>query len=160
MSGITLVWRQIRAISERWAGPVAGATPIAALIGPPGSPGAPGAIGPAGANGPAGPAGPQGPAGAPGSVAGFTIIEVDLGTPAQRSGRFTIPVSGQTPGKPVSIWQAPGPYTGKGFASADEAEMDALTISANVTSATQITAFWRSRTRVRGNFKFTYHIGG
>ena len=42
MSGITLVWRQVRLIREQWAGPVAGATPLAALIGPPGSPGPPG----------------------------------------------------------------------------------------------------------------------
>jgi hypothetical protein len=157
MSGIVLVWRQVRAISERWAGPIAKATPLAALIGPPGSPGAPGVTGPAGA---AGPTGPQGPAGPPGSGAPITAVEIDLGTPARRSGRFIMTVTGQTFGKPVAIWQAPGPYTGKGFASADEAEMDALTVSASVTSATTITAFWRSRHRVRGNFKFAYQIGG
>ena len=214
MSALTLVWRQVRLISEQWAGPVSGATPLAALIGPPG---APGTIGPAGATGPAGSAGPQGVAGPTGAIGStgatgltgaigpvgiagpqgpagltgaagpagatgptgaigatgasgaqgpagaasiFTLVEVDLGTPARRSGRFSIAVSGQIVGKPVSIAQAPGPYTGKGFAGADEAEMDVVDVSASVTSATQITAFWRSRTRVRGNVKFLYQIGG
>jgi hypothetical protein len=69
-------------------------------------------------------------------------------------------VAGQTPGKPVAVWQAPGPYTGKGFAGADEAEMDAIEVSASVTSPTTITAFWRARNRVRGNVKFNYQIGG
>lgn len=217
MSALTLVWRQVRLISEQWAGPVSGVTPLAALIGPPG---APGTIGPAGATGPAGSAGPQGVAGPTGAIGStgatgltgaigpvgiagpqgtvgltgaagpagatgptgaigatgatgasgaqgpagaaaiFTLVEVDLGTPARRSGRFSIAVSGQIVGKPVSIAQAPGPYTGKGFAGADEAEMDVVDVSASVTSATQITAFWRSRTRVRGNVKFLYQIGG
>ena len=104
-----------------------------------------------GATGSAGPVGP---------AAALTLVEVDLGTPARRSGRFTISVSGQTVGKPVNITQAPGPYTGKGFAAADEAEMDVIDVSASMTSSTQITAFWRSRTRVRGNVKFAYSIGG
>lgn len=208
MSVLTLVWRQVRLISEQWAGPVSGATPLAALIGPPGAPGpegpagatgpaggaglqgatgatgSQGPIGPAGAVGPQGPVGPQGstgvagatgptgPAGATGStgpvgptgpagpVAPIVTIEVDLGTPVRRSGKFSIAVTGQTVGAPVAIWQAHGPYTGKGFASADEAEMDAVEVSARVTSATQITAFWRCRHRVRGNFKFHYQIGG
>lgn len=183
MSGITLVWRQIRLIGERWVGPIASATPLAALIGPPGSPGAagsPGTTGPAGSTGPPGPtggagpagstgpagvsgpaggAGPAGPQGPAGSVAPVISIEVDLGTPARRSGKFTTPVTGQTAGKPVLIWQAPGPYTGKGFAGADEAEMDAIEASASVTNATTITVFWRCRTRVRGNIKFNYQIG-
>ena len=104
-----------------------------------------------GATGSAGPVGP---------VAALTLVEVDLGTPARRSGKFSIAVSGQTIGKPVTIAQAPGPYTGKGFAGADEAEMDVIDVSASVTAATSITAFWRSRTRVRGNVKFIYSIGG
>jgi hypothetical protein len=88
-----------------------------------------------------------------------TAIEVDLGTPARRSGKFIIAVTGQIQGRPVIIWQAPGPYAGKGFAGADEAEMDAIEISASTSSATTITAFWRCRTRVRGNIKFNYQIG-
>lgn len=217
MSGITLVWRQVRLIRERWAGPVASVTPLAALIGPPGSPGAigpAGATGPAGAQGVAGPVGAAGPAGASGATGSIgpagstgatgsagptgatgatgatgpsgatgatgsagaagavgppgatgpaaTLIpfEIDLGTPARRSGKFTITVTGQTPGKPVAVSQAPGPYSGKGFIAADEAEMDVIDVSASVTSATTITAFWRSRTRVRGNVKFIYQIGG
>jgi Collagen triple helix repeat (20 copies) len=180
MSGITLGWRQIRLIGERWAGPIAAATPIAALIGPPGTIGPAGATGPAGSTGPPGPngptgatgslgpigpagpmgaAGPTGAQGPVGSVAPVTTIEVDLGTPAKRSGKFIIAVSGQMAGKPVLIWQALGPYAGKGFIGADEAEMDAIEASASVTSTTTITAFWRCRTRVRGNIKFHYQIG-
>jgi hypothetical protein len=156
MSGITLGWRQIRLVNERWAGPIASATPIAALIGPPGTPGA---TGQTGAVGPAGSTGPPGPTGPSGGASPAVTVEINLGTPAKRSGKFIIAVSGQTAGKPVLIWQAPGPYTGKGFAGADEAEMDVIEASASVTSATTITAFWRCRTRVRGNIKFHYQIG-
>ena len=238
MSGLTLCWRQVQVIEHRWAGPKAGATPIAAIIGPPGPQGpqgpqgapgnsnatgpagpqgpagpsgSPGAPGPSGAQGPAGatgstgnagatgpqgspgvdglrglqgapgaagppgaagmqgvaglagPTGLQGPIGLPGSAGGIApviLVEVDLGTPARRSGQFAIAVSGQTTGTSVNIWQAAGPYTGKGFASADEAELDTLDVVARVTGPTAITAYWKCRHRVRGNVKFNYQIGG
>ncbi len=150
MSGLTLQWRPVRAISERWSGPVAGVRPLAAVIGPMGVAGPPGPIGPAG------PAGPQGPSG--GAQIAVTI-EADLGPLAKRSGRFTIAVSGQVPGKPVQIWQAPGPYSGKGFARADEAEMDSVHATASLVSPSLIEVFWRCRHRVRGAIKFTYQIG-
>jgi hypothetical protein len=83
--------------------------------------------------------------------------EVNLGN-AKTGGKFTIAGSGMTIGKPVIIQQAVGPYTGKGTL-ADEAEMDQVAVTASVTSATVITAYWSSARRVRGNFKFNYAIG-
>jgi Collagen triple helix repeat (20 copies) len=183
MSGLTLTWRQVRLISEQWRGPVSSLTPLAAVIGPPGTigpsgpagpAGSPGNAGPAGAAGPAGPqgpagatggtgpagsAGPQGPAGSAGPASSFTTVEIDLGSLARRTGSFAIAVTGQTTGKPVSIWQAPGPYSGKGFSGPDEAQMDQIDAAASVTSPTVITAFWKCRHRVRGNIKFNYQIG-
>ena len=89
----------------------------------------------------------------------FVEVEKDLGSAALNSGRFTITgLSGLTIGKPVIISQAVGPYTGKGTL-ADEAEMDGVTVSASVTSATTITAYWNSARRVKGNFKFNYFVG-
>ena len=96
--------------------------------------------------------------GAGGSLS-LTEVEVDLGTAARPSGRFTISGTGMTIGKHVLIQQANGPYTGKGTLS-DEAEMDALVVSAKVTSATVIECFWKCLTgRARGNFKFAYAVG-
>lgn len=162
--------------------------PIAAVIGPPGPAGAAGAAGPAGGAGPpgaagvagpagpsgptgsTGPAGPSGPVGATGAIgpagpagaggSATTTVEIDLSNVGRRSGRFVIAgLSGLTTGAAVSMLQAPGPYSGKG-ARADEAEMDVVAVAASVTSASEITGFWRSATRVRRNFKFTYQIGG
>lgn len=89
----------------------------------------------------------------------FAAVEVDLGTPAKRSGSFTIAGTGMTPGKPVKIWLAVGPYTGKGFTSADEVQLYEIEATGVVTSSTVITIYWRSRHRVRGNVKFNYLIG-
>lgn len=87
----------------------------------------------------------------------FTEVEKNLGA-AKTGGKFTIAGTGMTTGKPVLINQAVGPYTGKGT-RADEAEMDQVSVSASVTSATVITAYWSSPRRVRGNFKFNYAVG-
>lgn len=158
------------------------ALPLAAVVGPPGVAGPQGAAGPQGTGGPAGsqgasgpqgatgpqgiagPAGPQGitgPQGPVGSGGGgaLTVVEIDLGASGRRSGKFVIGgLSGLTVGKPVAMLQAPGPYAGKGTLS-DEAEMDVVEAAASVTSASAITGFWRSRTRVRGAVKFNYQIG-
>jgi hypothetical protein len=90
---------------------------------------------------------------------GLMTVEVDLGSSPRRNGRFTITgLSGLTTGKPVSIQQAVGPYTGKGT-RADEAEMDQVQATASVTAADAITAYWSSANRVRGNIKFNIFIG-
>lgn len=141
----------------------AGPAGVQGPIGPTGAQGPQGSVGPAGpagATGPMGATGPQGPAGPSDPAASLTIAEVDLGPVGRRSGKFVIgSLTGLTVGRAVAIWQALGPYTGKGTL-ADEAEMDAVEVAASCTSATQITAFWRSRTRVRGNHRFSYQIGG
>lgn len=87
----------------------------------------------------------------------LTTVEVSLGTNAKMGGKFTISGSGMTVGKAVLISQAVGPYTGKGT-RADEAEMDQVSVTAKVTDATTITAYWTSARRVRGNFKFNYQV--
>jgi hypothetical protein len=92
------------------------------------------------------------------SFSPFITVEVDLGSTAKKSGRFTIAVTGKTAGKPVQIFQAVGPYTGKG-SRADEAEMDTVTATAYVKDANTIEVFWTSATRVKGNRKFSYLIG-
>lgn len=72
-------------------------------------------------------------------------------------GHFTIAGSGLTVDRPVLINQAVGPYTGKGTL-ADEAEMDQVNVTASVTDAATITAYWSSARRVKGNFKFNYQV--
>lgn len=96
---------------------------------------------------------------APSSSGGstFTTTEVNLGSVPRRGGHFTITASGLTTGKAVNIFQAVGPYTGKGT-RADEAEMDTVVVSASVTSSTVITCYWTSATRVMGNRKFSYIV--
>lgn len=90
----------------------------------------------------------------------FTEIEKNLGSVPRLAGKFTITgFSGLTIGKPVNIFQAAAPYTGKGTL-ADEAEMDGITVKAVVTAADTITAYWNAMTRVKGNIKFNYLVGG
>lgn len=99
----------------------------------------------------------EAPASSGGSALTLTTVEADLGSNAKTGGRFTIAGAGLTPGKPVLIAQAVGPYTGKGT-RADEAEMDQVNVAASVTDASTITAYWSSARRVKGNFKFNYQV--
>lgn len=85
-------------------------------------------------------------------------IAVDLGVPARRSGSFSIIGTGLPVGAAVLIAKAAGPFQGKGT-RADEAEMDLITASARVISATEIRVFWQSRGPVRGFVNFIYQIG-
>lgn len=87
----------------------------------------------------------------------LTTVEVDLGSTAKTSGRFTIAGVGLSTGKPVLINQASGPYTNKGTRT-DEAEMDQVHVVGKVISSTEIECFWNSHYRVRGNFKFDYAV--
>lgn len=95
-----------------------------------------------------------------GSGGSFTLttVEVNIGSNPRRSGAFGITGTGLTPGKPVFIQQAVGPYTGKGTLE-DEAEMDQVNVTALVEDATNIIAYWTSTYDVRGNLKFNYIIG-
>lgn len=89
----------------------------------------------------------------------LTEIEVDLGSPAMRSGSFQITgLSGLSAGRPVLITQSNGPYTGKGNL-ADEAEMDQVSVTGKTTSTTAIQCYWTSSAPVLGNFKFAYVVG-
>lgn len=87
----------------------------------------------------------------------LTTVEVNLGSVARRSGKFNITGSGMTAGKPVSIQQANGPYTGKGTRE-DECEMDMLLVAGKVLDATTIQCFYNSRFQIKGNYKFNYAI--
>ena len=100
-----------------------------------GSPGTPGTAGPAGVGIPGqdgedgdfyflpGPPGPKGDTGAPGGGGGSaTTVEKDLGSVAVTQGKFTITDAAIGASSKVLVWQAPGPYTGKGT-RADEAEL-------------------------------------
>ena len=92
------------------------------------------------------------------SLLGWASIrewEADLGSVPVRSGSFTITDGQINEGHRIVITQAAGPYTGK--ASADEAEMDALTVTAKAAAGTAV-ARWSSATKVRGYFKFHYRI--
>jgi hypothetical protein len=95
---------------------------------------------------------------AAGGSVSLTEVEKNLGTTPRRTGKFNITSSGLTTGKHILITQANGPYTGKGTLT-DEAEMDAITATGKVTSATNIECYWRSPTKVRGNVKFAYAVG-
>lgn len=64
------------------------------------------------------------PAGGGGGFAA-SEVEVDVGSVPVFQGKFTITDAGITVGAKVLVWQAPGPYTGKGT-RADEAEMDRI----------------------------------
>ena len=79
---------------------------------------------------------------APTASVAVTTVEVNLGsTPATR-GKFTLTDAGISATSKVLIWQAPGPYTGKGTL-ADEAEMDHVTAYAEPGSGSAIIK-WRS----------------
>lgn len=110
-----------------------------------------------------------------GSLA-VTETEVDLGSTPTWRGKFTITDANIGATSKVKVWQAPGPYTGKGT-RADECEMDWIQCHA-VPAAGSATVHWRSvegysgfvggggtRHRavvigqVRGNVKFHYAIG-
>lgn len=87
-------------------------------------------------------------------------VTVDLGTPAKRSGKFTIAGTGLIVGKPVHVWTAIGPYPGKGYSNPDESQLYEISCTGIVTAANLITVFWSSRHLVRGNVVFNYEIGG
>ena len=91
------------------------------------------------------------------SAFALSTVEVDLGSTPRRSGKFNIAGVGLSVGKPVAVVQASGPYTGKGTLT-DEAELDQITVSAKVTSTTNIECFWKAPSLVRGNIKFDYCV--
>lgn len=135
-------------------------------IGPPGPRGADGPPGPAGAagasgaTGPAGPVviwmgddgadgerGPPGATGATGPAGGgggsATTVEVNLGSTAVFSGKFTITDAAISSSSKVLCWQAPGPYTSKGT-RADEAEMQPVSVIATESGSGSAVVKWQT----------------
>ena len=129
--------------------------------------------------GPPGPQGATGPSGGGGgSVVGGTV-EVNLGATPRHEGEFTIANGSLTPASRVLVWQACGPYTGKG-SSVDESEWTHVSVKNVFPISSSARVFWqtppssgvpgaaaglggnypRSRriNRVRGNVKFHYAI--
>jgi hypothetical protein len=123
-----------------------------------GVPGLDGQPGKQGDMGPPGPKGATGAAGAGGLVLAIAEVVLVAAPSCRRSGHAQIGgLAGLTPGKPVLVQQAAGPYTGKGT-RADEAEMDSILVTGKVKDAATIDLYWSSRTKVRGNFKFQYMV--
>jgi len=91
----------------------------------------------------------------------LTVVEKDLGALPLYGGSFDITgLSGLTPGKPVLIQQAAGPYTGKGDRQ-DEAEMDQAAATGYVVDANTIRSYWTtpaSNGPLAGNVKFQYAV--
>lgn len=82
-------------------------------------------------------------AAAPGGSATATTVEVDLGSTATFTGKFTITDASITAASKVLVWQAPGPYTGKGT-RADEAEMQPIQIVSVTPGAGQASVRWQT----------------
>lgn len=76
------------------------------------------------------------------SQAAATTIEVDLGGTAVARGRFTITDAAIGATEKLLVWQAPGPYTGKGT-RADEAEMQPVEVVLAVAAAGSAQVTWR-----------------
>lgn len=76
------------------------------------------------------------------------IHTVNLGTRPVRSGSFLLNVRNHN-----LVVQADGPYPGKGTL-ADEAQMDAISVTSSQVNSQQIRCNWTSRTFVKGNFRF------
>jgi len=87
--------------------------------------------------------------GGSGSLSG-TTVEVNLGSTPVWEGRFTITDAGIGTSSKVLVWQAPGPYTGKGT-KADEAFMDRIECITEPLAGSA-TVYWRLMGGVRPMF--------
>lgn len=97
-----------------------------------------------GPTGPTGPTGATGPAGANGTA---TTVEVDLGSTLLRAGKFTLTDAAINSSSQVHVWQAQGPYTGKG-AQADEADLAPIDVTVVVPASGTATVYWRAKGHV------------
>jgi hypothetical protein len=111
-------------------------------VGFPGLQGPPGPEGEEGEEGPPGPPGLKGDTGAAGSGGSATTFEQNLGSVPVWEGKFTRVDAAITAASKVLIWQASGPYTGKGT-RADEASMDQFTLDAEPAAGSMVVR-WRS----------------
>jgi len=76
-------------------------------------------------------------------AASATTVEVDLGSTPRTSGKFTITDAAISATRKVMVWQAPGPYTGKGTL-ADEAAMQPVNIVAVVPASGSCVVHWET----------------
>ena len=86
--------------------------------------------------------------------------EINLGTVAQHSGKFTLTDAAIKPTSKLLVQLAPGPYTGKGT-RADEAQMyPGITFAASP-GAGQATVYWSAPRggAAKRNIKVNYQIG-
>ncbi len=80
---------------------------------------------------------------AAGGGASATTVEVDLGLTPRTSGRFTITDATISATSKVLVWQAPGPYTGKGTL-ADEAAMQPVSVIAVAPASGSCVVHWET----------------
>jgi hypothetical protein len=93
-----------------------------------------------------------------GGGSAFTDFVQDLGH-SNRSGHFALTgLSGLTIGKDVIVVQTSQPIAAKGGAR-DELEMDAITATGYVASATTINVYWNATGTVVGPYAFAYQAG-
>jgi hypothetical protein len=75
-----------------------------------------------------------------------TTVETNLGSTATYQGKFTITDAAITAVKKVLVWQAPGPYTGKGT-RADEADMVAVQVVSVTPASGSAVVRWETARR-------------
>lgn len=99
---------------------------------------------------------------AQGETFALSTYEANLGLTLRHSGTFDITgLTGLTPGRPVLVQQAAGPYTGKGE-QVDEPEMGMVHATGYVLNSTTIRVLWSACSGagpVSGNVKFNYIVG-
>jgi len=83
------------------------------------------------------------PVGGGGGGGTATTVEVDLGSTAKSSGKFTITDAAIGAASKVLVWQAPGPYTGKGTL-ADEAAAQPVNVIAAAPAAGSCVVYWET----------------
>jgi hypothetical protein len=71
------------------------------------------------------------------------LVEVNLGSTLAWQGKFTITDAAITAAKKVLVWQAPGPYTGKGTRG-DEAALGPVRITHVEPGSGSAVVHWRS----------------
>lgn len=102
------------------------------------------------------------PAGGGGGSFSLSVFESDFGALPRYSGSFDIDgQTGLTPGRPVLVQQASGPYTDKGDRD-DEAEMDQVQATAYALNTTTIRVHWVANPRsgpLAGNVRFNFAAG-
>ena len=87
--------------------------------------------------------GPTGPSGAIAGIGPAVTVEVNLGSIPVTRGTFTISDAAINVGSKVLVWQAPGPYTGKGT-RADEAELQPVNIIAVQSLSGSCKVYWET----------------